>query len=73
MSLKVDINTKVANFVREKRLALGMSQREFAIHVFDNPKMKDWICRIENGKPITLTSLERILERVNADIKIIEH
>lgn len=73
MDNKITISQKVATFIKEKRFALGMSQREFAIFLFDDQNKKNWICNIENGRPITLTTVERIFKKLNADMSIIEY
>lgn len=66
-------SNKIATFIKEKRLALGMSQREFAEHVFEDAKKKDWICRIELGRGISVKTLDIILEKLNSNIDIIEY
>jgi len=73
MSDRIKISDKVAKFIKDKRLALGMSQREFAEFVFDDRHKKSWISRVEGGKNINLTSLERIFEKINADISFLEY
>ena len=73
MDQKITITKKIATFIRQKRLVLGMSQREFAIHVFGDQRKKDWIGKIERGRPISLLTVEKIFEKVNADISIIEY
>lgn len=70
---EITISNKVAAFIKDKRFALGMNQREFAIHVFNDARKKDWICRIENGNGISLNTVERIFTAVDADITIIEY
>jgi len=70
---EITISNKVATFIKEKRFVLGMNQREFAIHVFNDARKKDWICRIENGRGISLKTVDRIFTAVDADISIIEY
>jgi transcriptional regulator with XRE-family HTH domain len=70
----VRINEKVANFIKEKRLALGMTQKEFAVHLFGHEKHQGWIAKIEGRKRgITLDTLGRIFEKLDADLSIIEY
>jgi transcriptional regulator with XRE-family HTH domain len=70
---EITISSKVATFIKDKRLALGLSQREFAEHVFNDPRKKNWICRIENGKGISLNTVERIFKAVKSGIEIVEY
>lgn len=66
------ITQKLAVFIKEKREALGMSQYQFAVYVFNDVKKQSWICRIENGRGITLKTIERIFEALNCGITINE-
>ena len=67
------LGQRVAAFIKEKRTALGMSQRQFAIHVFGDITKQAWICNIEtNKKGLTLDTAGRILKALNADVDIIE-
>jgi len=70
---KIKITKKVADFIKSKRLAMGMTQTEFAELIFQDGSRKPWISNIERGRPITLLTLEKIFEAINADIKIIEY
>ena len=72
MEKEITITKKVATFIKEKRMALGMTQKEFADHVFDNTNKHDWISRIEMGRGITLTTVERIFSKIGANIDITE-
>ena len=67
------LSNKVAEFIKAKRIALGMTQKEFAVHLFDDEKQQGWVHRIENGRQITVETLGRILERLNADVEIVEY
>ncbi len=65
---------KIAKFIYQKRIALGMSQREFSEHIFGDKKYQPWICKIENGqKSITVDTLGRILTALNCELDIIEY
>ena len=68
-----DINKKVATFIRNKRIALGISQTEFSMKVFQDEKKQQWISQIENGRGITVDTLGRILHALNCDIELIEY
>lgn len=70
---ELTITQKVATFIKQKRLALGMSQREFAVYLFNDAQKQGWICRIENGRGISLQTVELILNALNCDIGIIEY
>ena len=68
-----DINKKVATFIRNKRIAMGINQTDFAEMIFKDPKKQYWISNIENGRGITVDTLGRILEALNCDIELIEY
>ena len=67
------LSQKTAEFIKAKRIALGMTQKEFAVHLFDDVKHRPWVSRIENGRQITVETLGKIMKRLNADIEIIEY
>tara|TARA_R110002020_G_C16207867_1_gene766787 strand:- start:66 stop:290 length:225 start_codon:yes stop_codon:yes gene_type:complete len=67
------LGQRIAQFIKEKRTALGMNQRQFAVHVFNDIRKQPWICDIETGKKgLTLDTAGRILKALNADVEIIE-
>lgn len=67
------LGQRIAEHIKEKRIALGMSQRQFAVHVFGDIRKQPWICDIEtNKKGLTLDTAGRILNALNCDIEIIE-
>jgi ribosome-binding protein aMBF1 (putative translation factor) len=70
---EITTTKKVATFIKDKRLALGMSQREYAEHIFNDSRKKNWICRIENGKGVSLNTVERIFKAVKSGIEIVEY
>ena len=39
--------------------------------LFKNESKQDWVCRIENGRGITLETLDKILTNLNCKIEII--
>lgn len=67
-----NLTNKIAKFVREKRFALGLSQREFALLIFDDERKRQWITSIEAGRPITVNTLDRILTAVHSEVNIVE-
>jgi len=67
-----NLTNKIAKFIREKRFALGLSQREFALLIFDDERKRQWITAIESGRPITVNTLDRILTALHSDVDIIE-
>ena len=67
-----NIPQKIAKFIKEKRLARGQSQKEFAVDVFGDDKHRPWISKIENGRGITLDTLDRVFTALDCDIEIIE-
>lgn len=67
------LTDKVAKFIRDKRIALGMSQEQFAAYIFDDKKRRPWISKIENGRGITVITLDRILTKLNAHVEIVEY
>lgn len=73
MNTRISLQVKTQNFVKEKRMALGLTQQKFAEVVFGDPERKDWVSKIENGRSITVDTLDRILSKLNCDIDFIEH
>lgn len=67
------INQRIQEFVVEKRTALGMSQTDLAVAIFQDKKRQDFISKLESGKrDINLRTLGKILKALKADISIIE-
>lgn len=69
---KIKITEKLTIFIKQKRLSLGMTQKEFAKFALDDEKYHDWISKIERGRSITLTTLERIFKNLDCDLEITE-
>ena len=67
----MNFQEKTRIFIREKRIALGLTQTEFAEIIFGNSS-RSRIAQIENGRDITLTTLNTICEKLNVDINFIE-
>lgn len=68
------ISKRVAEFIYNKRMALGLSQNDLAEMAFGDRARQDFISKVESGKRVpNLDSLERILKALKSDIKIVEH
>ena len=67
-----NLTNKIAKFVKNKRFALALSQREFALLIFGDERKRQWISSIELGRPITVTTLGLILSKLDAQVDIIE-
>ena len=66
------LQEKFAIFVKEKRMALGLTQPDLADLVFGDRRYKNYISRIESGKGCTLEMMSRILLELKSDIQFIE-
>jgi transcriptional regulator with XRE-family HTH domain len=67
------LSEKIAIFIKEKRLARGETQKEFAFICFGDTGKRHWICKIEKGRGITLKTLGIILTAINCDFNLVEH
>lgn len=67
------ITSKVATFIREKRIAMGLTQQELAELAFNDAGKRAWITRIENGRGISLITVEKIFEALKCNIIIQEN
>jgi transcriptional regulator with XRE-family HTH domain len=65
---------KIAVFVKEKRLVLGMTQSDLAEKIFGDPRHKGYVSQIESEKKegLTISVLAKILKALNSDISFIE-
>jgi transcriptional regulator with XRE-family HTH domain len=65
---------RIALFIKEKRLVLGMTQGDLADKVFGDPKQKSYISQIESGKRegLTISVLAKIMKELNSDISFVE-
>lgn len=62
------------NFLRERRLAQGLTQEALALKVFGNAHDRHYISKIESGKRnINITTLGHLLTALNAEIKFEEY
>ena len=63
-----DFSLEAMKFLKEKRLLLGMSQAEVANLIYGNPKCKDKISKLENGKNnLSMKTLEKYLKIFNCE------
>jgi len=67
-----ELTDRVAQFVKSKRIARGESQTQLAVRAFGDKTKQNWISRIENGRPIGLFTLAKLLEALDAKIEFIE-
>ena len=73
MPNRTTIMQRFATFMKNKRIAMGLSQDKLAEVIFGDKKRRDYISRIENGKKdISLKSMDAILEALNADVEFLE-
>ena len=62
-----------AEFLKNKRIALGISQIDLAVKLYGNKNMRQHISRIESGKKdVTLKTVDVILQGLNSGIEFIE-
>lgn len=67
------LNQEFGEFVKAKRMAIGMSQGKLAEKVYGNSERKSYISAIETGKKdISLTTAQFILEALNSWIEFTE-
>jgi transcriptional regulator with XRE-family HTH domain len=66
---------KFSTFVKNKRMALGMSASELAEKVFGNKNRRSYISEIESGsrKGITIDVMGKILTVLKSEINYTEH
>ena len=70
---RITIMQRFAEFMRNKRLAMGLTQEELAEIIFGDKTRRDYISRLETGKKdISLKSMDAILEALNADVEFLE-
>jgi len=64
---------RFSEFIKAKRIALGLSQAQMAVKAFGNKDRKDYICRIENGVTIPREdTMIALLEVVGSKINYTE-
>ena len=70
---RITIMQRFAEFMKNKRFAMGLTQEELAEIIFGDKTRRDYISRIETGKKdISLKSMDAILEALNADVEFLE-
>ena len=67
------LSNRIAEFIKSKRIAKGLSQKQFAELIFEDDKHQPYIHKVENGRPISVITLDKILKKLGADIDIIEY
>jgi transcriptional regulator with XRE-family HTH domain len=73
MAERITIMQRFAQFMKNKRIAMGLTQEELADKIFGDKARRDYVSRIENGKKdISLKSMDAILEALNADVEFLE-
>lgn len=65
---------KFATFIKEKRKAMGYSQEELAVKLFDDKNRKSFISEIETGKRkgLTIETMSYFLDALESDIDFTE-
>ena len=64
---------KFAVFLREKRLAMGLTQEKMALMMYNDKNMTGYISKIENQKvDISVKKMDEILKLLNSSIEFIE-
>lgn len=67
------LSNEVAEFIKNKRNALGLTQEALAELIYGDPKKKGYISEIESGKrKITVTTLGYFLTALNSWVKFTE-
>jgi len=71
--IPLDLKTEAAVFIREKRIAMGLSQYALAKIVFGNTDSRNRIHKLENGdRGIGLETLGQVLSHMNCYIEFKE-
>ena len=69
-----EIGAKFSQFLKEKRIAKGLSIRKFSILIYGSESQNSYLNDIENGKrEPNLKTLSLILDSLNCSIDFIEH
>ena len=73
MAKRITIMQRFAEFMKNKRIAMGLTQRELSEKIYGTESRYDYISRIETGKiDISLKSMDYILESLNSDVEFLE-
>ena len=70
---KTTVTTMFSTFLKEKRTALDLTQKEMALKIFEDEEKHRWIGDIERGRGITLATMSKILENLDCTITIHEN
>lgn len=64
-----------AKFVKDKRMAMGLSEADLSERVFGNRAQRSYINEIENGKRkgLTLGTVDKILKELSSGIVFTEN
>ena len=73
MNEEIDISRQFAKFLKEKRIALGLTQSEMAKLVFKDESKFQWLSKIEKGRPVTVITMNTILNNLNCTINFNEN
>lgn len=70
-----ELMQKIIDFIKEKRIASGLSQSDLSLKVFGNRKQRSYISELEGGKRpgMTVILLGKILKELKSDIEFIEY
>tara|TARA_R110002110_G_scaffold25366_12_gene94180 strand:- start:531 stop:755 length:225 start_codon:yes stop_codon:yes gene_type:complete len=73
MANKNNISNQFSTFLKDKRTAMGMTLRQFAIHLYDDEKQNGYLSKIENGKhQVNSDTMQFLLEKLNCRFYIEE-
>jgi transcriptional regulator with XRE-family HTH domain len=73
MANKNNISNQFSTFLKDKRTAMGMTLRQFAIHLYDDEKQNSYLSKIENGKhQVNSDTMQFLLEKLNCRFYIEE-
>ena len=64
---------QIAQFIKERRQHLGMSQADVAYHIYGTESLQDYVSKIENGKKqMTIQTLDKFLEVLKCKLDFVE-
>ena len=68
-----NISNQFSRFLKEKRTAMGMTLRQFAVYLYDDVNQNGYLSKIENGKhKVNLETLQYLLDKLNCRFYIEE-
>lgn len=74
MEETVEINNQFSEFLKEKRIALGLSLRDFSTLIYGRSNKFNHLYSLETGKrKATLATMEFILKKLNCTFNIEEN